>query len=549
MPSKLLTTIVCAMLARAWAQAPLADAAQQGDQGAVRQLLQHKAGANAAQSDGMTALHWAAIRDDVSVARLLLAAGAEVSLKTRLGVTPLFIAAKRGSASMIEVLLKAGADANAADATGATPLMLVAASGSVEAIEMLLAHHADVNAKESAHGQTALMFAAAADRGAAIRALIKHGADPETATITSEPRCGSLFANSFCREASKDSAGKDGAIKESDGEDQPAVEATITKPAAANPPRRRKGPSIIGGMTALLYAARDGRSEAVRALIEGGAKIDEPGTGEKMTPLVMAIVNGHYDLAVYLLKSGANPNLAGDMGLTPLYATLDEEWAPYAYRPQPIAGRAEVSYLELMAALLQHGANPNATLTLKPWFRSLPEDRSWVDPVGATAFWRAAQSVDLDAMTLLIKAGANPKLASSDGVTPLMVASGLGWAPNFSRNAPNAWLAAAKYCLQLGIDPAAKSSKGYTALHGAAFLGNNELIEDLVAHGADVHVVANDKNTVADMANGPFPHANLHPDTVALLEKLGSGNSHSCRADSCVVPAAPTRKKPDQPKL
>ena len=130
-----------------------------------------------------------------------------------------------------------------------------------------------------------------------------------------------------------------------------------------------------------------------------------------------------------------------------------------------------------------------------------------------------------------------------------MVASGLGWAPNFSRNAPNAWLPAAKYCLELGIDAAAKSSKGYTALHGAAFLGNNELIEDLIAHGADVRAVANDKNTVADMANGPFAHSILHPDTVALVETLGSANSKTCRADSCVVPAEAKRKKPEQPKL
>ena len=552
MAAKVLALTFCALLSRVYAQAPLADAAQQGDQAMIRQLLQHKANVNAAQPDGMTALHWAATRDDVPLAKMLLAAGAQTSPKTRLGeLTPLFIASKRGSAPMIEALLKAGANANAVDSTGATPLMLASAAGSAEAVEMLLAHQADVNAKESAHQQTALMFAAAADRGTVIRALIKHGADPEIATVTSEPRCGSLFANSFCREAPKNGAAKENTTpenvaQENDGESQ---ETPPTKTGATAPPRRRKGPAIIGGMTALLYAARDGRTEAVRALIEAGAKIDNPGTGEKMTPLVMAIVNGHYDLALYLLNSGANPNLAGDQGLTPLYATLDEEWAPYAYRPQPIAGRAEVSYLDLMDALLAHGANPNATLTLKPWFRSLPEDRSWVDPTGATAFWRAAQSLDIDAMNLLIKAGADPKLTSAEGVTPLMVASGLGWAPNFSRNAPNAWLAAAKYCLELGISPGAKSSKGYTALHGAAFLGNNELIEELMAHGADVRAVANDKNTVADMANGPFPHSILHPDTVALVEKLGSGNSKTCRADSCVVPAAPTRKKPDQPKL
>jgi ankyrin repeat protein len=552
MAGKVLALTFCALLSRVCAQAPLTDAAQQGDQAMVRQLLQHKANVNAAQPDGMTALHWAATRDDVPLAKMLLAAGAQTSPKTRLGeLTPLFIASKRGSAPMIEALLKAGVNANATDSTGATPLMLASAAGSAEAVEMLLAHQVGVNAKESAHQQTALMFAAAADRGAVIRALIKHGADPEIATITSEPRCGSLFANSFCREAAlgKDKPAPENVTQENDGEDQPPSESTTAKATPTTPPRRRKGPAIIGGMTALLYAARDGRTEAVRALIDAGAKIDNPGTGEKMTPLVMAVVNGHYDLAMYLLNSGANPNLAGDQGLTPLYATLDEEWAPYAYRPQPIAGRAEVSYLELMTALLAYGANPNATLTLKPWFRSLPEDRSWVDPTGATAFWRAAQSLDLEAMSLLIKAGADPKLASADGVTPLMVASGLGWAPNFSRNAPNAWLPAAKYCLELGISPAAKSGKGYTALHGAAFLGNNELIEELIAHGADVRAVANDKNTVADMANGPFPHSILHPDTVALVEKLGSGNSKTCRADSCVVPAAPTRKKPDQPKL
>ena len=310
------------MLARAYAQAPLADAAQQGDQAAVRQLLQHKTNVNAAQPDGMTALHWATTRDDVPLAKILLAAGAATSPKTRLGeLTPLFIASKRGSAPMIEALLKPGTDANATDSTGATPLMLASAAGSADAVEILLAHHANVNAKESAHQQTALMFAAAADRGAVIRTLIKHGADPEIATITSEPRCGSLFANSFCREAApgKDNTTPENTTPESDN--PPPAQAT-TKTVV--PPRRRKGPAIIGGMTALLYAARDGRSEAVRALVESGAKIDNPGIGEKMTPLVMAIVNGHYDLAMYLLNSGADPNLAGDQGLTPLYATLDE---------------------------------------------------------------------------------------------------------------------------------------------------------------------------------------------------------------------------------
>ncbi len=295
-------------------------------------------------------------------------------------------------------------------------------------------------------------------------------------------------------------------------------------------------------MTALLFAARDGRAEAAHALIEAGAKIDDAGIGEKMTPLVMAIVNGHYDLAGYLLDHGANPNLANIEGLTALYATLDMQWAPYAYRPQPLAGNGEISYLDLMKALLAHGANPNATLTQRPWFRSLPQDRTWVDPAGATPFWRAAQSTDLEAMRLLVQAGGDPKLPNAEGDTPLMVAAGLGWAPNFSRNVPNAWLASVQYCLELGLDINAKSSKGYTALHGAAFIGSNDLILFMTGKGADVKAVASDKNTVADMANGPLERSIPHPDTVVLVEKLGSANSKNCRSDNCLV--APQQQKP-----
>jgi uncharacterized protein len=520
------------LLSTAQAAAPVADAAESGDAAAVRTLLQRKADVNATQADGMTALHWATVHDDVAIAKALLQAGAKPGAETRLGVQPLFIAAKAGSARLIAVLLSAGAAANSANSTGATPLMLAAASGSSAAVDVLLSAGAEVNRKESAHGQTALMFAAAADRGAAVSTLIRHGADAEITTLTSEPRCGSLFANPSCRPEPAPSKADDGV-------------AGSPAPAPAKAPRRKKGVTVIGGMTALLYASRDGHLDAAHALVEAGANINNPGVGEKMTPLVMAISNGHYELALYLLNHGADPNLASGQGATALYSTLDMEWAPYAYRPQPIAGRGETSYLDLMKALLDHGANPDAKLTQKVWFRSLPEDRTWVEPDGATAFWRAAQAADVDAMRLLVQAGANPKLASDEGVTPLMVAAGLGWGPNFSRNVQDAWLAAAKYCLELGLDPNAKNQKGYTALHGAAFLGHNELIEYLVANGADPRATTNDKNTVADMANGPFPHSILRPDTVSLLERLGSGNSNNCRADTCVVPAKAPRNKPE----
>jgi len=562
--------------------APIADAAEQGDKALVRTLIQQKADVNAAQPDGMTALHWAALKDDPALAQLLIDAKANLDPLTRLGsYTPLYVAAKNGNASVAEVFLKAGADTKRTSSTGATVLMAAAASGSVRLVDALIARGVDVNAKEAAHGQTALMFAAGSNRGDVIRLLVKHGASPELTSKVMDPGCGSTFARSGCGDEgdtkalyetanqrtlnelvepagaaqSKIEKPKEPAEPKQDASTVSAEESAaktriaeirkqilklsalvddVEKKVSAEPERRR-GATVMGGMTALLFAARDGHMDAVRALVEQDADVNNVGEGEKLSPLVMAIVNGHFDVAKYLLDKNADPNTSNIEGLSPLYAAIDMQWAPYAWRPQPVAGQEHTSYVDLMKSLLEHGANPNARLGKRVWFRSLPGDNTWVDPTGATPFWRAAQAVDIPAMRVLVAAGADPKLPTFEGVTPLMVAAGLGWAANFSRNAPDAWIDAVKYCLDLGLDVNSKSRKGYTALHGTAFIGNNELINLLVAKGADPTVVANDKNTVADMANGPFPHSVVRPETVALLEKLGSKNSNNCRADTCLV--------------
>jgi uncharacterized protein len=598
----------------------LVDASEQGDKDAVRSLLTQKVDVNAAQGDGMTALHWAASHDDLEMTELLLQAGADVKAGTRIGaITPLFMACKNGSAAIIEALLKAGASANLPDEHGTTPLMMAAASGSADAVKILLDHGADVNAKEAAHGQTALMFAAALNRVAAIRVLVEHGADLKAATNVVDPGCGSVFDVSGCVELDEQGnpiKGKETAApktppenpsstareqsppelktlralvqtlttlvdeleKKSGGvpEEKPSTPAKETQAqttAAKKEPdhsreeldtfaralgfksaeyrvaelpettrRRRRGATIMGGMTALLFAARDGQMDAARTLVEAGADVNDAGGGEKMSPLVMAISNGHYDLGKYLLDHGADPNLASPTGLTALYATVDMQWAPYAWLPQPITAQEQINYLDLMKALLDHGADPNAKLKQKIWFRALAGDSSWVDPAGATAFWRAAQSDDVAAMRLLVAAGADPNIATKAGDTPFMVAAGLGWALNFSRNAPDSWMAAVKYCLELGADVNAVDTKGYSALHGVAFRGDNELIKFLVDKGAKVDLKTKKGDTVADMANGPIPHSIPHPDTVALLEKLGSANSHNCRSDQC-VPATVEDKK------
>jgi uncharacterized protein len=513
--------VLIALLAfAASADTRLADAVQNGDRSAVRSLLAKKVNVNAPQGDGTTALHWAAFNDDREVAKLLLASGANVKAATRDGaITPLFLAAKNGSAPMIELLLKAGTDPNSATETGTTALMMAASAGNPDALKVLIAHGANVNAKDAAHGQTALIFAAALNRAEAIKVLMEHGADPAiTSKVTKTERV------------------------RFNADGVPAPDEPPT-PAAKEPPQQKqgrpeRGAATMGGQTALLYAARDGQLNAARALVEAGADVNQGNIEEKTTPLVMAIINGHYDLAKMLLDHKADPNLANIWGLAALYATIDVQWAPYAWFPQPITAQEQITHLELMKALIAHGADVNAKLGKKIWVRSFG-DRSWVDPVGATPFWRAAQSDDVPAMKLLVTSGADPKIATAGGDTALMVAAGLGWAPNNSTVVPDAWKAAVEYCIELGLDVNAIDAKGYTALHGVAFRGDNDLVKFLVAKGAKTDVKTKTGDTIADMANGPIPHSIPHPETVALLESLGSANSHNCRSDQCLVAPQP----------
>jgi ankyrin repeat protein len=564
LPKSLLLLSVVLSASLAAADNSLPEAAMRDDREAVRLLLKHNANVNEAQGDGMTALHWASYKGDVELARMLLKAGANVNAQTRIGaITPLFLASKNGSAEMVQVLLASKADANFTNGNGTTALMVAAASGNTETVTALVNHSAEVNAKETAHGQTALMFAAALDRGAVIKVLRDHGADAAALTKVVEleqPRfdkTGNILKPGEKAPAGDEAEGENEGDKPTPSgtpanrvdhaENGPAVgstkEADKTKSNMPERKKRKFGAKSMGGMTALLFAARDGHMEAAKALVESNAEVNEVSGAEKISPLVMAISNGHYDLAKYLLDHGANPNLATIQGLTALYSTVDVQWAPHGWSPEPITDQEKISYLELTQALIDHGANPNARLGEKVWSRTLSQDGTWVDAAGATAFWRAAQADDVTGMKLLVKNGADPKLATTAGVTPLMVAAGLGWAPNFSINAPGPWLAAVEYCVEMGADVNAADAKGYTALHGSAFVGNNDLINFLAEHHARTDVKTKAGDTIADMANGPIPHSIPHPETVVLLEKLGSPNSHNCRSDQCVV-APKEDKKP-----
>jgi len=312
-----------------------------------------------------------------------------------------------------------------------------------------------------------------------------------------------------------------------------------------------------GGLTPMLFAARQGNLDALAALADCGANVNFQSPGDKSTPLLIATINGHYDAAMFLLDHGADPNLASTANNTPLYATLNNQYAPRAFYPQPRPMHEKTSYLDLMHALLEHGADPNVKLRNKLWFTGYNFDQSGVDAKGSTSFWRAAQAADIDAMKMLVDYGADWTMPSDggasragngrgpgasvaeahvaakmvDGVTPLQMASGAGYDGNFQVIAPGGFLPAFKWMLEtLGGDVNEADSRGYTPVHNAAFMGDNEFLKYLISKGADVKVETKSGETAVDLANGPVQRLQPFPDTIKLLEDLGVKNNHKCKS-------------------
>ena len=543
----MLTALVCAASLAAAGDTRLVDAAMKRDVNGVRALLAQGVDVNAPDGDGSTALHWAAYHGERAMTEVLLKAGANVKAATRIdATTPLFMAARQGHDTVIELLLQAGASARDANTKGTTVTMVAAASGNAQAVTLLLAHGADPNAIDVTNGQTALMFAAARNSAAAIKVLLEHRANPNVTTKVVKLERIRVDAN---------------------GDPLPPEPAKYEAPGAA--PAKPKGPdrvfgaTVMGGMTALHFAAREGHADAVRELLAGGADANLLSGGEKTSPMIEAIINGHLDLAKYLLDHGADPKPANLDGLTALYATIDMRWRHNTWYPQPNIEEEQTGYLDFMTALLSRGSDVNARVARKLWFRKFRYGDDWVEPNGATAFWRAAQANDVAAMRLLRSLGADPNIATEFKVTPLMVAAGIGFEYQGTNIAPDSRLAAVKYLIEeAGADVNAKDAKAYTPLHGAAYVGENEIVQYLVSKGANVKARANGRlggtqgaddvpsgtgDTVADMANGPREKSLLHPETIKLLERLGSENSHDCRSTACVnntKTEKPEEKKP-----
>jgi ankyrin repeat protein len=556
------------MIGAAPSASPVADAAMRGDSAAVRALVQQHADVNAAEGDGMTALHWAAERGDAELAALLLASGAKPGAVTRIGGhTPLHVAARTGQAAVVKQLLAAHADVNAVTTTGAAPIHFAAASGSAESVALLLGAGADANAREPQWGQTPLMFAAAAGRTAAVKALLAGGAQVATTAKV-------VDISARNREDSAESRARNARVAEIQRQLAAARGGTAGGPAArgrgrgddsGNEPEPLGYADLVGaqgGLTALLLAAREGRADTVMALLDGGAGIDQVSASDHTSPLLMATINGHFDLAAALLARGADVRLASDAGATPLYGVLNMQWAPKARHPQPAHYmQQKTGYLELAEAFLAAGADPNARLRKTLWYTTYNRDLLSVDRTGSTPFWWAAYTLDVPAMKLLLKYGADPNIPTAKvperyeeggpdpnvpdrsglppipwggpAVAPIHAASGvgygLGFAGNTHRHVPDGWLPAVKFLVEeLGADVNARDHNGYTPLHHAASRGDNELIKYLISKGADPKAVSRTGQTTVDMANGPVQRVQPFPDTIALLESLGAKNNHRC---------------------
>ena len=489
--------VLFALAMCASAASPVADAAMQGDKAALRALLQQKTvDVNAPQSDGATAVQWAAYRNDLNMADLLIAAGANVKVANSDGVTPLWLAAENGAPTMMEKLLAAGANANQRLPNGETPLMMAARNGNVAALRVLLDHKADANLKENLRGTTALMWAVEQSHPEAVKLLIERGADWKAATAPDTRNSRLNIAPTVTQRAAQDvnfgsRRRRPGAAAGAAGPGAPPPDAAPLDDFAAfyAMPKTKDG----GGLTPLTYAAREGCFDCARLLVEAGADVNQV-TNYGWTPLLTATQNRHYKLAAYLLDHGADPNRANKGGWTPLYLATDNrniEAGDYPVR------KPDLDHLDYIKLLLDKGAKVNARIcgaesTAKECKGDTTETRTnftmqWLYEDGATAFLRAAQSGDVALMKLLLARGADPKIATAHNDTALAVAAGIGWVEGITFEwSPEESLEAAKICLDLGIDPNVVDDQGRTALHGAAHKGRTEVIQLLVDRGANL---------------------------------------------------------------
>ena len=462
----------------------LVDAASDNDSALAIELLSNGADVNEVSVDGTTALHWAAYHDDVELVRVLFEAGANAEVVNDYGSTPLAEAASTGNPAMMTLLIDAGAGVARANADGQTALMIVARTNKLEAAELLIEAGADVNRAETWRGQTPLMWAAAQSQPEMIRLLMEHGARSDVRS----------YVNDF-RQVSGET-------------------------------RRMYRPT--GGLTPLLFAAREGCAACIEALIEGGANADFANP-KNVTPLIMALDNAHMDAAKVLVEAGANVNKWDWWGRNPLWAAVDQNRVPAGGRADRRTADDTLP-IEVIELMLANGANPNLQLKLSPPYRSIVDDRGCDSMLttGMTPLLLAAKTFDVEAMQPLLAAGANFDLPNQSGVLPIAAAAGLGSSscdprgygggiPHYeTSDVQQASIATLQALIDAGADVNAQGpvvsstgggrfggrSSGQTALHGAINWGWMEVISFLVDQGARMDLRNSEGRTVYETAIG-----------------------------------------------
>jgi ankyrin repeat protein len=484
-----LATLMTATLATAApAETALVEAARSGDAATVRALVAKRADVNAPGVDGTTPLHWAVHHDDAEMVELLVRAGANVSQENRYGVRPLWLAAVNGSPKVVALLLRVGADPNTAMTGGETVVMTAARAGNPDALKALAEAGADVNARD-ARGQTALMWAAARNNAAAIRALVEGGADLKVRT--NNPVSGGGRGNSVFN---------------------------------SSPPT---------SFSALLFAVRAGRLDAVRALVDAGADVNDT-LSDGESALVVATANAHWEVASFLLDRGADPNAAG-AGWNALHQTVHSRRPNLGYTPGPVP-TGNTDSIELVNKLIAKGIDIDARMT-KNGMKDGQRNRH--NRLGATAFLLAAKRVDVEVMKVLAAAGADAKMPAADGNTPLMVAAGtamwyVGEDGGSMAGHEHEAVEAVKMSVELGNDVNGRNLVGETPLHGAAFRGVNEIVEYLVGQGAVLDARDSRGWTPFTIANG-ISYGDVfkqQPQTAKLLEELLTARGLSTEGQS-----------------